>query len=103
MVKKFKQFLIESAEEEYASLLDDAISLLDTTQQNSVWVNDNGKKIISISGENYVQMDMSGKIIKTQKLFKDGEITNYDLACTRLKNFIAAIKAGQFVQGEENV
>jgi hypothetical protein len=45
-------------------------------------------------------MDMDGTIIKTQKLYKDGEVTNYDLACSRLKGFIAAIKAEQFISQE---
>ena len=98
----FKQFLKESAEEDYANLLDDAASLIDTAVgQNQVWVNDAGKKvIINISGENYVQMDMDGKVIKTQKLYKDGDVTNYDLACSRLKSFISAVKAEQFVSAE---
>jgi hypothetical protein len=39
-------------------------------------------------------------IIKTQKLYKDGEVTNYNLACSRLKGFIAAIKAEQFISQE---
>lgn len=99
---KFKQFLKETAEEDYANLLDDAASLIDiAVGQNQVWVNDDGKKvIINISGENYVQMDMEGKVIKTQKLYKDGDVTNYDLACSRLKSFISAVKAEQFVSNE---
>jgi hypothetical protein len=97
----FKQFLEESAQEEYISLLDDAVSMLETVGENQVWINDNGKRvIISITGDNYVQMDMDGTIIKTQKLYKDGEVTNYDLACSRLKGFIAAIKAEQFISQE---
>ena len=73
----FKQFLVESAQEEYISLLDDAVSMLETVGENQVWINDNGKRvIISITGDNYVQSDMDGTIIKTQKLYKDGEVTN---------------------------
>lgn len=99
----FRAFLIESSESDYADLLNDAMSLIDAAVgQNQVWVNDAGKKvIITLSAENYIQMDTNGKIIKTQKLYKDGEITNYDLACTRLKNFISAIKAEQFVSAHE--
>ena len=66
----FKQFLEESAQEEYISLLDDAVSMLETVGENQVWINDNGKRvIISITGENYVQMDMDGTVIKTQKFY----------------------------------
>ena len=45
-------------------------------------------------------MNMDGTVIKTQKLYKDGEVTSYDLACSRLKGFIAAIKAEQFISQE---
>lgn len=104
MVKaiKFSKFINEASEEEYGSLLDDVASLLDTIGDQMVWVTDDGKKVvISLSGENYVQSDMDGNIIKTQKLYKDGEVTNYDLAISRLKAFKAAIENEQFVSAPE--
>jgi hypothetical protein len=98
----FKKFLIEASTEEYASLLDDVVSLLDATGGKQVWVKNGGSKvIIAISGENYVESDMDGKVIKTQKIYKDGEVTNYDLAISRLKALKSAIENDQFVeQGE---
>lgn len=99
---RFKKFLNEASEQDYAELLDQVAALLDTVVGDQlVWVSDNGKKVvISISGEDYVESDMDGKVIKTQKLYKDGEVTNYDLAVSRLKAFKKAIEDEQFVTQE---
>jgi hypothetical protein len=95
----FKQFLNEESEKEYSDLLDKVATLFDTVVgDNLVWVKNDGQKAtVLISGEDYVLKDMDGKIIKTQKLYKDGEITNYSLGISRLKEFIAAIENEQFV------
>ncbi len=104
MVKamKFKKFLNEASEEAYGNLLDQVNALLDTIGGQGVWVNNGGKKVvISISGEDYVESEMNGDIIKTQKLYKDGEVINYDLAISRLKEFKKAIENEQFVGDSE--
>ncbi len=96
---KFSQYLVEANMEEYSNLLDDVVSLLDATGGQQVWVKNGGKKvIITISGENYVESDMNGDVIKTQKIYKDGEVTNYDLAISRLKALKSAIENDQFVE-----
>jgi hypothetical protein len=95
----FKKFLNEASMEEYGDLLDDVVSLLDATGGQQVWVKNGGNKvIITISGENYVESDMNGDVIKTQKIYKDGEVTNYDLAISRLKALKSAIENEQFVE-----
>lgn len=95
----FKKYLIEASMEEYGDLLDDVVSLLDATGGKQVWVKNGGDKvIIAISGENYVESDMNGDVIKTQKIYKDGEVTNYDLAISRLKALKSAIENEQFVE-----
>ena len=104
MVKsiKFSKFLNEASEEEYGSLLDDVSSLLDTVGDQLVYVKKTGGSYmcIQLSGENYVQLKVQGSeqdIIKTQKIYKDGEVTNYDLAISRLKELKSAIENEQFV------
>lgn len=104
MVKsiKFSKFLNEASEEEYGSLLDDVSSLLDTVGDQLVYVKKTGDSYmcIQLSGENYVQLKVQGSeqdIIKTQKIYKDGEVTNYDLAISRLKELKSAIENEQFV------
>lgn len=104
MVKfiKFSEFINEASEEDYGNLLDDIAALLDTIGDQLVYVEKNGEtyKVIQLSGENYVEMEIKGSeqnIVKTQKLYKDGEVTNYDLAITRLNEIKKAIQDEQFV------
>jgi hypothetical protein len=103
---KFKKFISEASEEEYGNLLDDVASLLDTVGDQLVYVKKSGDAYtcIQLSGENYVEVKVQGSeqdIIKTQKIYKDGEVTNYDLAIRRLKELKAAIENEQFIsQGE---
>lgn len=103
---KFKTFINEANEEEYGNLLDDVASLLDAVGDQLVYVKKSGDTYtcIQLSGENYVEIKVQGSsqdIIKTQKIYKDGEVTNYDLAITRLKDLKSAIENEQFVQQEE--
>jgi hypothetical protein len=104
---KFVKSITEGNTEEYASLLDDVMSLLDTTGGQLPYIKKSGDTYtaIQISGENYVEIEVKGSeqnIIKTQKLYKDGEITNYDLAITRLKDLKKAIQDEQFVPTPED-
>lgn len=109
MVKfiRFRDFINEASEEDYADLLDDVMALLDTIGDQLIYVEKNGEKYkaIQLSGENYVEIEVDGSdqnIIKTQKLYKDGEVTNYDLAITRLNEIKKAIQDEQFVPVPED-
>lgn len=104
---KFKEFLNEGKNEEYIDLLDDVAALLDTAGDQYVWVKKTGSSyiVIELSGENYIESKITGSekdVIKTQKIFKDGEVVNYDLAITRLKELKTAIENEQFIGGEED-
>ena len=102
---KFSQFLNEEKNDEYSDLLDDVVALLDTVGDQLVYVGKSGSSytVIELSGENYVESKVTGsdkELIKTQKIFKDGDVVNYDLAIKRLKELKAAIENNQFVPQE---
>ena len=99
-MNKFLEFLHEASEEEFKTLLDKALTLkTEIIKQDKVWVNDQGKKVlININQDNYVQSDMDGKVLNTQKLYKDGNITNYDLGIKRLKQFLTAVQNEQIIK-----
>jgi len=95
----FKQFLNEAGQEEYAKLLDEVIALLTSEGAVEFWTGDESHTI-EISGEDYIERK-DGKIVKSSKLYKDGEVTNYDLAVSRLNSAIKAIKNGQAIVPEQ--
>lgn len=101
---KFKTFLNETKQDDYSNLLDEVAILIDTVVgEQLVYVKKEGETyiVIEISGEDYVESkitDGDQKVIKTSKLYKDGEIVNYDLAISRLKEYKNAIKNEQFLQ-----
>lgn len=103
---KFKEFLKESSTEEYTDLLDDVSVLLDSAAGQYIWVKKSGDSytVIELNGENYIESTITGSekdVIKTQKIFKDGEVINYDLAVERLKELKAAIENEQFIANED--
>lgn len=108
MVKaiKFKTFIFEEKSEEYSNLLDEIATLLDSAGQQMVWVKKDGESyiVIELNGEDYIESKVTGsdkEVIKTQKVYKDGEVVNYDLAIRRLKELKKAIENEQFIsQGE---
>ena len=102
-MNKFMQFLKEAAEDDFKELLNTALSLVSANvKQNDVWVNANGKKvIIKINQDNYIQSEIDGKLISTQKLYKDGDVVNYDLGIKRLKEFIDAVKKDQIIKNKK--
>lgn len=99
----FKTFIIEKKEDDYKELLDQIASLKTTVINNQlVYISKKDKTytVIEIDGDNYVESEVeNGKqeLIKTNKLYKDGNITNYDLAISRLKDYINAVKNEQFI------
>jgi hypothetical protein len=95
---KFKNFLAEESQEEYASLLDELNALLTSEGATEFWISDKSETI-EIQDENYIQRK-DGEIVKSQKLYKDGGVVNYDLAISRLKDAIKAVKAGNIVTSE---
>lgn len=101
---KFKTFLNETKQDDYSNLLDEVAILIDTVVgEQLVYVKKEGETyiVIEISGEDYVESkitDGDQKVIKTSKLYKDGEIVNYDLAISRLKEYKNAIKNEQFLE-----
>lgn len=96
----FKQFINETTkEEEYSSLVDEVMLLLQSEGATEFWIDDESTTI-EIAGEDYIERK-DGKVVKTSKLYKDGEITNYDLAISRLRDAVKAIKDGQIVVPQE--
>ena len=102
-MNKFMEFLSEAAEDDFKELLNTALSLVSAkVKQDDVWITSNGKKvIIKINQDNYIQSEMDGKVISTQKLYKDGDVVNYDLGIKRLNEFIDAVKKDQIIKNKK--